>query len=65
MFCLKNLYSKFENKFGGDTLLIDLMMTATKTAHFEARKAKLLQIKEVSLQAYNWLDVIPKQKWQC
>lgn len=56
------LYTNFK-KVKGCTLFMDLMMSATKEAYYEAHVVKMLQLKEVSLKAYKWLEVIPKQKW--
>lgn len=62
-FCLRHLYSNFKKKFEGGTLFKDLMMVATKTTHYEAREAKMMQIKEVSLDAFEWLKVVSNHKW--
>ena len=35
-FCLRHLYSNFKKKFGGGTLLRDLMMGAAKAIYIEA-----------------------------
>lgn len=37
-------------------------MSATKEAYYEAHVVNMLQLMEVSLKAYKWLKVIPKQK---
>lgn len=52
IFCLRHLYANFKKMFGGVTLFRDLMMVATKTTYFEAHEYKMLQIKEVSSEAY-------------
>lgn len=39
------------------------MMGATKATYFEAHESKMLMIKEVNLEAYEWLEAIPKIKW--
>ncbi|XP_058742407.1 uncharacterized protein LOC131614886 [Vicia villosa] len=62
-FCLRHLYANFKKKFGGGTLFRDLMMAAAKATYFEAHEAKMLMIKEAKLEAYEWLEAIPKNKW--
>jgi len=62
-FCLRHLYANFKKKFGGGTLLRDLMMGAAKSTYFEAWEEKMLKIKDVKEEAYNWLNVIPPKKW--
>ncbi|XP_058746137.1 uncharacterized protein LOC131619011 [Vicia villosa] len=62
-FCLRHLYANFKKRFGGGTLFRDLMMAAAKATYFEAHEAKMLMIKEAKLEAYEWLEAIPKNKW--
>lgn len=62
-FCLRHLYAKFKNKFRGGTLFRDLMMATTNATYYEAHEAKMIQVKEVSLNAFEWLNVVPKNKW--
>lgn len=38
-------------------------MAAAKATYFEAHEDKMNQIKEVSPDAFDWLNVIPKKKW--
>ncbi|XP_058762568.1 uncharacterized protein LOC131635949 [Vicia villosa] len=62
-FCLRHLYANFKKKFGGGTLFRDLMMAAAKATYYEAHEAKMLMIKEANVDAYEWLQAIPKHKW--
>lgn len=39
------------------------MMTTTKTTYFEAHEENLMKLYEENSNAYDWLEVIPKQKW--
>lgn len=50
-------------KFGGGTLLRDLMMAAAKCTYFEAWEEKMAQIKVEKQEAYEWLMNIPTNKW--
>lgn len=59
----RNMYANFKKKFGGGTLFTDLMMAASKATYYEAHEAKMMQIKEASLEAFEWLNVVPKHKW--
>jgi len=60
-FCLRHLYQNFKKKFGGGTLLRDLMMGAAKATYEEAWEDKMAHIKEVSEKANDWLiTTIPK-----
>lgn len=63
IFCLRHLYVNFKKKFGGGTLFRDLMMVVAKATYFEEYKSKMLIINEDSLEAYEWLEAIPKTKW--
>jgi hypothetical protein len=62
-FCLRHLYANFKKKFGGGTLLRDLMMAAAKCTYFEAWEEKMAQIKAEKQEAYEWLMNIPTNKW--
>lgn len=62
-FCLRHLYSNFKKKFGGGTLLRDLMMGAAKATYIEAWKLKMQQIKDIDSKAYDWLMAIPTKAW--
>lgn len=59
---LRRLYAKFKKKFGGGTLFRNLMMIARKSTYYEAHEAKMMQVKEVNLDAFEWLNVVPKHK---
>lgn len=62
-FCLRHLYSNFKKKFGGGTLLRDLMMGAAKATYVEAWKLKMQQIKDIDSKAYEWLMAVPTRAW--
>lgn len=61
--CLRHLYANFKNKFGRVTLFSDLMIVVAKATYFVVHEANMLMIKEVSLDAYEWFEAIPKLKW--
>lgn len=52
-----------KKKFGGGTLIRDLMMGAAKATYFEAWEEKMLQLKEADERAYNWLSAVPTKQW--
>lgn len=58
-FCLRHLYNNFKKKFGGGTLLKELMMGAAKATYFEAWEQKMQQIKKFDQKAFEWLSAIP------
>ncbi|XP_058759808.1 uncharacterized protein LOC131633114 [Vicia villosa] len=62
-FCLRHLYANFKKKYGGGTLYRYLIMAAAKATYLKSHEEKMNQIKEVSLDAYDWLNAIPKHKW--
>nr|KYP63698.1 hypothetical protein KK1_018277 [Cajanus cajan] len=62
-FCLRHLYCNFKKKFGGGTLLRDLMMGAAKATFVEAWDEKMQQIKKINSKAYDWLNAVPPQAW--
>ena len=63
MFCLRHLYGNFKKKFGGGTLIRDLMMGAAKTTYFQGSKAKMDEIKKVDAGAWEWLMGQPTKSW--
>lgn len=62
-FCVRHLYANFKKKFGGGTLLRDLMMGAAKATYYEAWEEKMARIKEEKEAAYDWLMAIPTKQW--
>lgn len=62
-FCLRHLYANFKKRFGGGTLIRDLMMAAAKATYVEAWEEKMQEIKKLSEPAYEWLMAIPKKGW--
>jgi len=63
IFCLRHLYANFKKKFGGGTLIRDLMMAAAKATYVEAWEEKMQEIKKLSEPAYKWLMAVPKKGW--
>ena len=49
--------------FGGGTSFRDLMMAAAKATFYEAHEEKMMEINEARLDAFEWLNEIPKHKW--
>jgi len=45
--CLRHMYANFKKKFGGGTLIRDLMMGAAKATHYQAWKAKMDELNNV------------------
>ncbi|WJX90242.1 hypothetical protein P8452_72159 [Trifolium repens] len=43
--CLRHLYANFKKKFGGGTLIRDLMMGAAKATYYQAWEAKMSELK--------------------
>ncbi|KAK7313889.1 hypothetical protein VNO77_39093 [Canavalia gladiata] len=62
-FCLRHLYNNFKKKFGGGTMIRDLMMGAAKCTYIEAWEDKMNQIKKINSKAYDWLSAIPTSSW--
>jgi hypothetical protein len=62
-FCLRHLYNNFKKKFGGGTLIRDLMMGTTKATYVESFNEKMRQLDEVNHQAYEWLFAVPTRSW--
>ncbi|RDX79885.1 hypothetical protein CR513_39636, partial [Mucuna pruriens] len=50
-------------KFGGGTLMRDLIMGAAKATYFKTWEDKMMQLKEIDQKAYEWLVVVPKRIW--
>jgi hypothetical protein len=61
--CLRHLYANFKKKFGGGSLIRDLMMGAAKATYYQAWEAKMAEIKIVNLKAWEWLMGIPTKSW--
>ncbi|GAU09980.1 hypothetical protein TSUD_391720 [Trifolium subterraneum] len=62
-FCLRHLYANFKKKFGGGTLMRDLMMGAAKATYAQAWEEKMNMLKEVDAKAHDWLMKVPKKSW--
>ena len=62
-FCLRHLYSNFKKKFGGGTLLRDLMMGAAKATYIEAWEEKMAQIRTIDEKAHDWLAQVSTNAW--
>lgn len=63
MFCLRHLYANFKKKFEGGTLFRDIIMVAAKETFYGTHENKMNKIKEMSLDAFEWLNDIHKHKW--
>jgi hypothetical protein len=61
--CLRHLYANFKKKFGGGTLIRDLMMGAAKATYFQAWKAKMDELKKIDAGAWEWLMLHPTKSW--
>lgn len=61
--CLRHLYANFKKKFGGGTLIRDLMMGAAKATYYQGWKAKMDEIKKVYNGAWEWLMGHPTKTW--
>ncbi|RHN45490.1 putative MULE transposase domain-containing protein [Medicago truncatula] len=49
--CLRHLYANFKKKFGGGTLIRDLMMGAAKTTYYQGWEQKMNELKNVDRDA--------------
>lgn len=60
---VKHLQQNFKKKFGGGTMMKDLMMGASKATYEVAWVEKMKQIKAVNQEAYQWLCNLPMNSW--
>ncbi|GAU21282.1 hypothetical protein TSUD_286920 [Trifolium subterraneum] len=61
--CLRHLYANFKKKFGGGTLIRDLMMGTAKATYYQAWEAKMSELKAFDKKAWDWLKDIPTKMW--
>ncbi|XP_058769641.1 uncharacterized protein LOC131643444 [Vicia villosa] len=61
--CLRHLYANFKKKFGGGTLIRDLMMGAAKATYYQAWEEKMAELKKVDPKACEWLMKVPTKTW--
>jgi hypothetical protein len=61
--CLRHLYANFKKKFGGGTLIRNLMTGAAKAIYYQAWKAKTDELKKVDRGAWEWLMLGPTKCW--
>jgi hypothetical protein len=61
--CLRHLYANFKKKFGGGTLIRDLMMGAAKATYIQEWEAKMKELKAIKEPAWEWLMKIPTKSW--
>lgn len=60
---IKSPLTVFKKKFGGGTLIRDLMMGAAKTTYVEAWEEKMQLLKEANPKAHEWLAAVDKRGW--
>jgi hypothetical protein len=51
--CLRHLYANFKKKFGGGTLIRDLMMGAAKATYIQAWQVKMNELRKADLKAWS------------
>ncbi|WVY97490.1 hypothetical protein V8G54_029641 [Vigna mungo] len=61
-YCVKHLYSKFRKKYSGKYLK-RLMWRAATTTYPQQWESEMRKIKEVNLEAFKYLIVIPPRFW--
>ncbi|XP_014495732.1 uncharacterized protein LOC106757562 [Vigna radiata var. radiata] len=61
-FCMRHLYANFRKKFRGHTLKT-LMWKAATSTYPQAWEREMLNMKEVNVEAYKHLIVIPPRYW--
>jgi hypothetical protein len=61
--CLRHLYANFKEKFGGGTLIRDLMMGAAKATYIQAWQAKMNELMIADPKAWEWLSNVPTKVW--
>ena len=53
--CLRNLYANFKKRFGGESLIRDLMMGAAKATNYQAWVQKMNELKNVDPNCDRWI----------
>ncbi|KAK2456219.1 hypothetical protein QL285_003603 [Trifolium repens] len=61
--CLRHLYANFKKKFGGGTLIRDLMMGAAKAIYIQAWQVKMNELKKADFKAWEWFSNVPTKLW--
>ncbi|XP_017416399.2 uncharacterized protein LOC108327178 [Vigna angularis] len=61
--CLRHLYNNYKKKFGGGLLIRDLMMGAAKATYYKEWEKKMGELKNLNVDAFNWLMGIPTKSW--
>lgn len=61
--CLRHLYANFKKKFGGVTLIKDLMMGADKATYYQGWHEKMQELKMLDTNAWEWLIKVPIKTW--
>lgn len=61
--CLRHLYTNFKKNFGGGTQIRDLMVAAAKVTYIQVWDAKMKELKELNVKAWEWLSGIPTKAW--
>jgi len=64
MFCMRHLYANFRKRFSSQILKI-LMWKAAKSTHPTVWERVILTIKELNIDAYRYLIVIPPRYIYC
>ncbi|XP_014494949.1 uncharacterized protein LOC106756857 [Vigna radiata var. radiata] len=61
--CLCHLYNNFKKKFGRGLVIRDLMMGAAKATYHKKWEKKMGELKNLNVDAFNWLMGIPTKSW--
>lgn len=61
--CLRHLYANFKKRFGGGTLIRDLIMGSAKTTYYQGWIQNVDELKKVDVKAWTWLMVVPTKCW--
>lgn len=61
--CLRHLYANFKKRFGGGSLIRDLMMGAAKATYYQGWLSKMNELKQLDQKAWSWLMGVPPKSW--
>ncbi|XP_058776719.1 uncharacterized protein LOC131651056 [Vicia villosa] len=61
--CLRHLYANFKKKFGGGSLIRDLMMRTAKISYHQGWMQKMNKLKQIDQKARSWLMGVPPKCW--
>ena len=61
--CVRHLYTNIKSKFGGGSMIRDLILAAARATYMQSWQEKMVELKQVSVKAHNHLMSFDPSCW--